>query len=395
MPRILYVIDGLGTGGAERSLAELLPGVAAAGVRPIVACLHRRSEGVQRPVLEAGGEVRFISAARTPGRVRALRQLVTAAHPALIHTTIFEASLVARLAAAGTGVPVLTSLVNTPYAVARRRDPNIKPLSLAAVRRVDRWSSLTLTRHFHAITEAVKAAAVRDLGIPAERITVIERGRDPGRLGQPGGARRDAARRGLGLAADAEVVVNVGRQEHQKGQRFLLDAVDLLADARPRLVVLIAGRRGEASADLDEWLRTSPNAARVRMLGHIDDVPEVLAAADVFVFPSLWEGLGGSLIEAMALALPIVASDIPAIREVVEDGRNADLVPLGDGASLAAGLGALLGDPARRAAYGRRGRARFEELFTLERSTARMLELYEHLVPGIVDRSRRATVGQP
>src|SRR5207248_5271036 len=156
---------------------------------------------------------------------------------------------------------------------------------------------------------------------------------------------------------------------------------------RPRLVVLIAGRRGHASSDIDAWLRTSPNATRVRMLGHIDDVPDVLAAADVFAFPSLWEGLGGSLIEAMALALPIVASDLPAIREVVEDGRNADLVPLGDAASLAAALGALLDDSVRLAAYGRRGRARFDELFTLERSTARMLELYEQLVPGIVDSS--------
>src|SRR5438067_7582480 len=171
-PRILYVINGLGTGGAERSLAELLPGVAAAGAQPIVACLHRRSEGIERAVLDAGGDVHFVSATRTPGRVRALRRLVTTVQPALIHTTIFEASLVARLAAVRTGVPVLTSLVNTPYAADRHRDPNIKRLSLAAVRRLDRWSSLTLTRHFHAITDAVKVAAVRDLDIPPDRITV-------------------------------------------------------------------------------------------------------------------------------------------------------------------------------------------------------------------------------
>jgi glycosyltransferase involved in cell wall biosynthesis len=118
---------------------------------------------------------------------------------------------------------------------------------------------------------------------------------------------------------------------------------------------------------------------RVHLLGHRDDLPEVLAAADIFVFPSLFEGLGGVLIEAMALGLPIVASDLPAIREVVEEGGNALLVPHSDPGALAVAIDRMLGDDAMRKSFAARGRKIFNERFTLERSTQGMLDLYRKL----------------
>ena len=125
----------------------------------------------------------------------------------------------------------------------------------------------------------------------------------------------------------------------------------------------------------------------MRFLGHRDDAPEVLAAADVFVFPSLYEGLGGALIEAMALGLPIVASDLPAIREVVEPGSNALLVEPGSPADLADAIVALADDPERRRRMGARSRAIFEDRFTLERSARRMLDLFERVATDGRDRS--------
>jgi glycosyltransferase involved in cell wall biosynthesis len=378
--RVIYVVNGLGAGGAERSLAEMLPRLPDAGVDASVVCLYRRPEGVERSVLAAGTPVTFLAGSRLPGRVRELRRVLCDQRPDLLHTTLLESSMAGRLAATRTGVPVLTSLVNTPYAPARLLDPNIRSASLAAVRLGDGWTARHLTAHFHAITHAVKDAAVRDLGIAGDRITVIERGRDPERLGLPSPQRRQRARDALELGADAEVVVNVGRLEYQKGQRHLIEAAARLLAERPRAVVLIAGRQGQASAEVEAMAR--PFEGRIRLLGHRDDLPEVLAAADVFAFPSLFEGLGGSLIEAMALGLPIVASDLPAIREVVEDGANATLVPAAAPGPLAEALGALLDDRGRAEAYGRRSRQRFEERFTLERSTERMLALYDTLVPG-------------
>jgi glycosyltransferase involved in cell wall biosynthesis len=225
----------------------------------------------------------------------------------------------------------------------------------------------------------VKEAAVADLGIPPERITVIERGRDPERLGRPSPARRARARRAVGLRDGEVLLLNVGRQEFQKGQEHLLEAFAALAERRPRLRLLVAGRKGHATPRLEAAVRRLGLDGAVRFLGHREDVPELLAAADVFVFPSLYEGLGGALIEAMALGLPIVASDLPAIREVVEEGRNAILVPPASPSELAQAIDSLVDDPSRRAAMGARSREIFEERFTLERSVERMVELYRRV----------------
>ena len=127
--KVLFVINGLGTGGAERSLSETLL-LAPGGITPTVACLNRRSEGVQEPSIDGGMDVRFLGARGLIGRVRELRRLIDDVRPDLLHTTIFEADLAGRLAAAKTNVPVLTSLVNTSYEPVRRQDPEVNPWKL-------------------------------------------------------------------------------------------------------------------------------------------------------------------------------------------------------------------------------------------------------------------------
>ena len=373
-PKVLFVINSLGTGGAERSLAELLPGLADAGIATVVVCLNRRREGVEEQVTRAGFDVRFLGAGGLFSRVRALRKIMKAESPDMVHTTIFESDVAGRIAAVGSGAVVATSLVNTTYDPVRLRNPRIRPWRLAAARTLDGWTARHLTDRFHAITAAVKEASVSALGIGPERVTVIERGRDPERLGTPGPERRRRARAVLDLAEEDGVLVGVGRQEFQKGGRYLLEAMEMLAEPRP--VLLVAGRRGDASAELERLRERPALRDRVRFLGHRDDVPELLAAADVFVFPSLYEGLGGAVIEAMALGLPIVASDLPAIREVLEEGRNALLVEPGSSTALAAALDEMVSDTDRARAFGTRSREIFEERFTLERSTRRMVAWY-------------------
>lgn len=371
---MICVIDGLGYGGAERSLAEFLPGLVSAGIDPTVACLYHREGGLESEVVAGGYDVRFLPPGTVAG-VRQLRRIIREVSPDLIQTTLVESSLVGRFAATRTGVPVLSSLVNVAYTRERRSDPHVRPLAASAVRAIDRWSARNLTAHFHAITNAVKRWAVQGLGIPADRVTVIERGRDPVRLGDPGAERKGRARAMLGLDPDAEIVLAVGRQEYQKGHRFLLEAMTTVAASRPKAILLLAGRDGAESAHIRAMLGRPPLDRVVRALGHRHDVPEILAAADVFVFPSLWEGLGGSLIEAMALGLPIVASDIEPVREVVEDGRCALLVPPREPDPLASAVVTLLNDRGRARGLGTQGREIFERRFTLDRSTERMIAL--------------------
>ena len=384
--RVLFVINGLGTGGAERSLAELLPRLGASQIDPLVACLFARDEGVEEAVRSSGVEVQILPGNRLAGRVVSLRRLIRSRRPAIVHTAIFESDVAGRMAAIGSEAALVTSLVNTPYDAVRLHDPNVRRLSLRTARWLDGWTARNMTTHFHAVSETVKRAAVDDLRIPPDRITVVPRGRDPERLGVPSPARRLASRRALGWDPDDEVIVTIGRHEFQKGHRYLLEAVGRLRRTRPRLRVIVAGRRGNASADVEAMRRSLDLVDEVRFVGHRDDVPSLLAAADLFVFPSLYEGFGGALIEAMALGLPIVASDVPAIREVVEEGRNSLLVPRGDPDALATGIAELLDQAERREAFGRWSRRRFEERFTLDRVVPPMVELYRSLVrrPGRV-----------
>jgi len=392
--RALFVINGLGTGGAERSLAEMLPGFVERGVEPTVACLARRAEGVQSELVEGGFDIRFLSpappvsrAAGIPRWTRELRRLIDRTGPDIVHTTHFESDVSGRLAARGR-VPVVSSLVNTLDDPVRRDDPSVGKLSLGLVRQADAFTARRYTAHFHAISEAVKRDAVRGMRIAAARVTVVPRGRSRDRLGLPGPARRRAVRERVGLRPDDEVVLNVGRQEYQKGQRYLIEAFALVARERPRATLVIAGREGLGTGELRGALASLPDevAERVRFLGHRADVPDLLAAADVFAFPSLYEGLGGAVLEAMALGIPVVASDLPALREVVEPGESALLVPPADPAGLAQAIRALLDDPGRAVTMGDRGIELFEARFSLDQVTDRMTQLLSSVAAA---RSRR------
>lgn len=376
--RVLHLINGLGAGGAERSLAELLTIYESLGIESSIACLHRTTEGVEDAVLSGTATVRFLPATGLPSRILAVRRILREFRPAVLHTTLFEADILGRLAAVRTRLPVLTSLVNTSYDSARLRDTNIDARKLAVVREIDGLTARRLTSHFHAVTEAVKVSAVDALRIDPANVSVVERGRDPERLGRPSPARRAEVRERLGIHPDAEVVLSVGRQEQQKDHVTLLAAAQRLV-SRPRFLLLHAGRNGHATPAIHRLCASPELQGRVRLLGHRDDIPDLLAAADIFAFPSLYEGIGGAMIEAMALSLPIVATSFPGVEEVVEAGGNADLVPIGDPDALAHVISSLLDDKDRAAIYGRRSLARFEERFTLERSAKRMVELYEQV----------------
>jgi glycosyltransferase involved in cell wall biosynthesis len=376
--KILFVIDALGVGGAERSLADMLPGLARANITSKVVYFHRHQVSLENLFLAQGADLHFLGQPGVFQRVAALRRLIQMERPDVVHTVLFESNIIGRLASIGQRTVVLSSLVNTSYDPIRLKNSDINALKLSVVRIIDAFTARYLTTHFHAITEAVKKAAVDTLHLSPERITTIERGRD-GQSGPTSAETRRLARLKLGLSDSDEVIVNVGRQEYQKGQRYLLKAMVEVTKRRPRAVLLIAGRCGRQSQVLEEVQREIALGERIRLLGHRDDVSHLLASADLFVFPSLYEGLGGALIEAMASGLPIVASKIPATECVVEEGRNALLVERATVDPLAGAIIDLLDDRERSQAFGRRSREIFEERFTLDRSTTRMVEFYRRL----------------
>ncbi|HET9316657.1 MAG TPA: glycosyltransferase family 4 protein [Vicinamibacteria bacterium] len=220
-------------------------------------------------------------------------------------------------------------------------------------------------------------------GFPPERIAHIAHGVDTGRFSPRTPGEKAALREGLGLPADGLVVTYTGRLLRGKGLEALLDAFARVAASEPRAHLMLVGSgAGQAlsnEGDLRARVARMALDGRVTFTGRVDAVEDCLGASDVFAFPSEFEALGLSLIEAAACGLPCVGTRTGGIVDVIEDGRTGLLVPPSDVHALAAALEALLRDPERRSALGARARARAVERFDVERSLDRYHALFHEL----------------
>jgi glycosyltransferase involved in cell wall biosynthesis len=211
-----------------------------------------------------------------------------------------------------------------------------------------------VTTHFIALTTAERDDhVVRGVG-RAEDWTVIPSGIDLARFRsvEPRSDQRPAL---FGCPVDSTLIGTVGWLTEVKGHRRLIQAFSRLAPSRPSLYLLIIGT-GELHDDLAALASRLGIGDRVRFLGHRDDIPECLAALDLFVFPSQNEGMGRALIEAMAAALPVVATRVGGIPGIIEQGRTGLLVSPGDSAALAGAMAELLDDRTRARAMGQAAR---------------------------------------
>jgi glycosyltransferase involved in cell wall biosynthesis len=372
---ILYLIESLVPAGAERSLAALAPNYVERGMRLDVGYLLDRP-GLQADLEMAGATIHSLAGpGGRPGWAWRARKLIAALRPDLVHTTLFEADIAGRIGAWAARVPVVSSLVNVAYGPEQLTDVRLLPWKVRAAQALDVVTARAVVR-FHAVTELVAEAMARRLRIPRDRIDVIPRGRDPGLLGRRTSKRRALARKALGLSEDP-LILAIARHERQKGLDVLLQALPLVLRERPESKLAVAGRDGLASPELRAATTRLGLGDSVRFLGSRDDVPELLCAADAFVFPSRWEGLPGAVLEAMALEAPIVSTDLPPIREAAPDPVCAWLVPPDRPDALAAAILAVLSDPTEAAERARRARSRFLERFTIERVADQMVSFYE------------------
>lgn len=373
--RVLYIIDSLGHGGAEKSLAEMAPYLVGGGIDLHVAVLHDR-DGFADQVRAAGAYLHSVAGGH--GRIGWLTRLMTlqrSLQPDLMHTTLFDSDILGRVVAAAGRTPIVSSWVSVQYGEVYDNEFVAPRWKLSAVKSLDLATS-RLVRRFHAVSAPVAEAMCAELRIPAQRVEVIPRGRDRRRLGEPGAERRERVRRRLGLGAE-QVVLNVARQDHAKGLDVLLHAWTIVVEESPASLLLLAGRNGTRSQQVRALISELGLGSNVRLLGVRDDVPDLLCAADAFVLPSRREGLPGALLEAMALQVPIVATDIPTILEAVPGGRYAALVPVDDGIALAQAISDSLSDRTSAALRASRARARFDERFTIARVSAHMCSFYE------------------
>ena len=373
---VLYLIDSLVPGGAERSLAALAPYYIQHGITLDIAYLKDRP-GLQAELKGAGARLFCLDGpGGRAGWTRRAASLARSLRPDVIHTTLADADQVGRIAGALAATPVVCSLVNVQYGPEQASDPNVLPWRMQLLRFCNAITARKV-RRFHAVTRDVAEVMAGRLLIPRERIEVIARGRDPLTLGRRTRTRRARARALLGFGSQTKIVLAVGRQEHQKRLDLLIAALPSVLKRVPNARMVIAGREGNATELLPRTARRFDLNGQVQSLGERDDVADLLCAADVMVLPSRHEGFPGVLLEAMALETPIVATDLPGIREVVGEAGIARLVDGGQSCDLAGAIVDALQDDPVNTGRTTLGRARFEELFTIESVADRMVGFYK------------------
>ncbi|MDB5103898.1 MAG: glycosyl transferase group 1 [Fibrobacteres bacterium] len=218
-------------------------------------------------------------------------------------------------------------------------------------------------------------------GIDSARLSVILNGID-GAWYRAERDRLDASRlrREAGLDRFGRVIGLGVRLEEQKGIRYLLEAMPAILARHPDTGLAVAGT-GSLGDDLKERARALGIADNVRFLGAYPQLTPFYPLIDIFVLPSLWEGLPLCLLEAMSLGLPIVATRVGGVGDLIEDGRTGSLAPPMDAVPLAAAVNALLDDPGRAEAMGLEARRVFDARYDSGVMVDRYLELYRELDP--------------
>jgi glycosyltransferase involved in cell wall biosynthesis len=372
--RILHVIDSLAASGAETSLASAVEPLRVRGISTDVAYLHERN-GLRAELQSLG--IRLLPIDERAPFVDLIR-IVRALRPDLVHTTLFESDVIGRPAARFAGVPVVSSLVNVAYGPEHFRNPQVRMSKLRGAQILDATTA-RMTIRLHALTNHVADVMSMRLRYPRHRIDVVPRGRDPDRIGIRTAERRETARRSLGVGT-RELVLAAARQEHQKGLDILLRSFAAVRRTFSRAVLVVAGRSGGATPVLTRLVDDLRLSEAVSFLGPRSDVPDLLCAADAFVLPSRWEGLGSVLLEAMALEAPIVATALPPVGEVVRHDESALLVPVEDPVALADGLCTILKDRERAEGYAESARERFLSEFTIDRIADQMAAFYRRVL---------------
>lgn len=376
--RALAVINSLGAGGAERSLVESIQPLRERGIDIDIATVCPDPQDGFLAQAQSVSTVYGLAGSRL-STLGSLRRLITSRNYALIHTTLFDADVIGRLATRRS-VPLLTSLVNTSYDPVRLHDPRVSSSRLAAARILDASTGALLTNHYHAISKAVALSAIEHLRIPASRITVVPRARSLRDLGEPSASRRSSMRAHLRIPESTPLIVSIGREEFQKGHVLLLEAMANVVRNMPSARLVMAGREGNASESIEQAIASLQLEGVVRRLGHIQTVPDLLVAADVLAFPSLFEGLGGTLLEALALGTPIVASNLPVIEETCGDA--AVLVEPRQAEEFSASLTRLLEDPLKRRRLATAGQTLFHQRYDMETVMDRMADLMRSVAGG-------------
>lgn len=366
MIHVLHVLGCLRLGGAERVIGDLVAKTDKQRFRHTVCYLHPPHELADQ-LRESGCEVIFLDAPERRGWLSAaskLRTVIRSVRPDILHTATFDANLSARLGGFRKKVPQLSWLVSMDYDPDSVRAAGWSRLSNTARRCLDIITARYAGDRFVACSSAVMRSAIQRLHISPANIEVIynpvSRDTVSARAGEAAELRRC-----LQIPDWAFVYFTVGRMDLPKGHEFLLSALDRLSSTQPDSHLVILGN-GPLQEVLPRRAREIGISDRVRFIASAPSIAPYLDLADVFVFPSLLEGLPVALLEAMCAGLPCIASDIEPHVEVISPGNTGLLFQRGSVEDLAKAMDEMFADEALRRRLGAAARHYAERRFMTE-----------------------------
>ncbi|MFL6566463.1 MAG: glycosyltransferase [Burkholderiales bacterium] len=369
---MLHLITRLPVGGAEKVLVDVVRRLDPARYESLVCCIQAKGELAAE--LEKSG-VRVLCLNRMQSKrfdwraVRDLTRLLRAERVALLHSHLYHANLYGRIAALLARVPAVATVHNV-YTRSKIHRRLLNRLLAHATARVI------------AVSDEIRGDLIAQDRIDARKVVVIHNGIDVRRVEST--LTHAQARARLGIGENELALGCVARLEQQKGHRFLLEACAALrqdAEVGPRLRLLVVGD-GRLRGDLETRAGALGLASSASFLGTRQDVPDILRALDIYVMPSLWEGLSIAMLEAMAAGLPIVISDVSGAAQALGDNEHGVRVPPGDAAALAGALRSLAGDPGRRRALAMSARQRVQERFSIDAMMSQLTSIYDDALAG-------------
>ncbi len=368
--KVAFCITELDPGGAERALVELVTRLDRTKFDPVVYCLGPRPAGNPTSLADrledAGVPVHCFGARSTialPRLLKQLRRQMKIDSPRIVQTFLFHANLACAWAARRVGVPHVV----TGIRVAERR----AGWHLWA----SRWSDRFVDRHV-CVSESVRQFSISEGGLPAEKLVVIPNAVDVQRFV----AVVPAARESIGVSLSAQVVTCIGRLDRQKGIAWLLELLRDVAPKVPNVELLLVGE-GPERREL-EALAKRRCPMPVRFLGFRGDVPSILAASDLVVVPSRWEGMPNVVLEAMAAGRAMVATDVEGVREALGPMAPQQVVAVNDPRGFAERIAALLNNSTLRQTLENANRDYVDHAFSFAAMMTAYERLYRELLAG-------------
>lgn len=275
--------------------------------------------------------------------------------------------------------PLLAWLAGVPIRVSSQR---------MSLRGAPRWLLLldrlvansALVHKMTAVSEGTRQFALKEQKINPDKVVTIYNGVNVHRYNlNLSSVQAAQLRRSIGIEEGAPVVITVARLHPQKGHKYLLEAIPNVRLAIPDVHFLFVGA-GELEGDLRAQIQEMGLDECVHLLGVRQDIPELLSLSDLFVLPSLWEGLPNAVLEAMAAELPVVATDVDGSPELVVHGKTGLLVPPSNSQTLTSAIIELLCDRNLLVEMGEAAKKRAAEYFSVEKNITDYLELYDYLL---------------